>query len=282
MNQKICLITGANSGIGKITALELAKQGMRIIMICRNGQKGEAARTEIIDKSRNPDIKLYTCDLAIQSDIVKLAQDIKKEYTSLDILINNAGLILSERQTTVDGYEATFAINHLGPFLLTHLLLDLLKKGKEPRIINVSSEAHRFASLDFKQLASPATYSAWTAYCNSKLANILFTRYLSEQMAAFGITVNSLHPGVVATRFGKENKGWTKVMFTLFNPFFISAEKGAETTIYLATSPDVKKITGEYFDKKKTKPPGKEALSRYNAERLWELSNRLTNADKLT
>ncbi|QHT67918.1 SDR family oxidoreductase [Rhodocytophaga rosea] len=280
MTGRICMITGANSGIGKVTALELAKQGMEIIMVCRDNKRGEEARKEIIAQSNNQKVHLYQCDLGIQADIVKLVQKIQQDFTSLDILINNAGLVLTERQTTQDGYEATFAINHLGPFLLTNLLLELLKKGKEPRIITVSSEAHRLARLNFNNLASPANYGAWVAYGNSKLANILFTKYLAELVSPFGITANCLHPGVVATRFGKGNSGWIGTFFSIFSPFLITAQKGAETTVYLATSPEVKQITGEYFNKKKPKTPSKEALSRYNAEKLWELSINLTNLEK--
>jgi NAD(P)-dependent dehydrogenase (short-subunit alcohol dehydrogenase family) len=280
MTGRICMITGANSGIGKVTALELAKQGMEIIMVCRDVKRGEEARKEIMAKSRNQKVHLYQCDLGVQADIVKLVQQVQRDFASLDILINNAGLVLTERQTTPDGYEATFAINHLGPFLLTNLLLDLLKKGSEPRIITVSSEAHQFARLKFNELASPSTYNAWIAYGNSKLANILFTKYLAEQVSPLGITANCLHPGVVATGFGKGNSGWIGTFFSLFQPFLITAEKGAETTIYLATSPEVKQVTGEYFKKKKPKTPGKEALSRYNAQKLWELSVNLTHLEK--
>jgi NAD(P)-dependent dehydrogenase (short-subunit alcohol dehydrogenase family) len=280
MTGRICLITGANSGIGKVTALELAKLGMHIIMVCRDMKTGEEARKEIITQSQNTNIHLYHCDLSVQSSVVKLVNEIQRDYTSLDILINNAGLVLTERQTTSDGYEATFAINHLGPFLLTNLLLDLLKKGKEPHIITVSSEAHRLARLNFNELSAPQKYSAWIAYGNSKLANILFTKYLAELVAPFGITANCLHPGVVATRFGKGNSGWIGTVFSLFSPFLLSAERGAETTIYLATSPNVEQVTGEYFDKKKSKTPSKEALSRYNAEKLWELSTKLTHLEK--
>jgi NAD(P)-dependent dehydrogenase (short-subunit alcohol dehydrogenase family) len=280
MTGRICLITGANSGIGKVTALELAKQGMEVLMVCRDMKRGEEARQEIVTQSVNTNVHLYQCDLGVQADIIKLVQEVKRDFTSLDILINNAGLIIPERQTTPDGYEATFAINHLGPFLLTNLLLELLKKSREPRVITVSSEAHRLARLNFAYLASPPTYGAWLAYGNSKLANILFTKYLAEQVKPFGITANCLHPGVVATRFGKGNSGLIKTIFSLFSPLLISAERGAETTIYLATSPEVKQMTGLYFDKKKPKTPSKEALSPYNAQKLWELSTSLTHLEE--
>jgi NAD(P)-dependent dehydrogenase (short-subunit alcohol dehydrogenase family) len=276
MKNRICLITGANSGIGKITARELAKQGMTILMVVRNKEKGEQARREIIQLTGNQHVELYICDLSVQADIVQVAGEIKARHTKIDVFINNAGLIVSGHQTSADGIEMTFAINHLGPFLLTNLLLDLIKNGEEPRIITVSSEAHRLSKLDFATLAAPEKYSAWLAYGNSKLANILFTRQLAKEVKKDGITANCLHPGAVATNFGAGYNGIAGTFFSLFRPFFISPEKGAETTIYLASSPEVKGITGLYFDKKKPKSPNKEALSDYNAQKLWEISITLT------
>lgn len=276
MKNRICFITGANSGIGKITARELAKQGMSILMLVRNKEKGEQARNEIIKATGNHAIELYTCDLSVQADIVKVANEINARHDKIDIFINNAGQIIPDYQTSTDGIEMTFAINHLGPFLLTNLLLDLIKKGEEPRIINVSSEAHKFSKLDFNNLAAPKKYSAWLAYGNSKLANILFTKQLAKEVKKEGITVNCLHPGAVATNFGAGYTGIAGAFFSLFRPFFISPEKGAETTIYLASSPEVTGMTGLYFDKKKPKIPNKEALSDYNAQKLWEVSAKLT------
>jgi NAD(P)-dependent dehydrogenase (short-subunit alcohol dehydrogenase family) len=276
MRGKICLITGANSGIGKITAIELVRQGMTILMVVRNKNKGEQAREEIIAATGNNNIELYTCNLSVQAEIAQVAAEIKARHSKIDILINNAGLIIPEYQTSADGIEMTFAVNHLAPFLLTHLLLDLLKKGDEPRIITVSSEAHRFSRLDFNDIASPKKYSAWLAYGNSKLANILFTRQLAREVEKYGITANCLHPGAVATNFGAGYKGLAGTFFSLFRPFFITPEKGAQTTIYLASSPEVKATTGLYFDKRKPKKPNKEALSDFNAKKLWEISINLT------
>jgi NAD(P)-dependent dehydrogenase (short-subunit alcohol dehydrogenase family) len=276
MKNRICLITGANSGIGKITARELATKGMTILIIARNKEKGEQARQEIIQATGNSAIELYLCDLSVQADIVKVSNEIKAKHNKIDVLINNAGLIIPDYQLSADGIEMTFAINHLGPFLLTNLLLELVKKGNEPRIITVSSEAHRFSNVDFNNLASPKKYSAWLAYGNSKLANILFTKQLAKIVKKDGITANCLHPGAVATNFGAGYSGIAGAFFSLFRPFFISPEKGAETTIYLAISPEVKEMSGLYFDKKKPKTPNKEALSDYNAQKLWEVSAALT------
>lgn len=276
MNDKVCLITGANSGIGKITARELAKKGMIILMVCRDLKKGEHARKEIMDANKDARLELYPCDLSKQDDIVRLVDRIREKHNKLDILINNAGSIIPGRMLTSEGYEITFAVNHLAPFLLTHLLLDLLLEGNTPRIITLSSEAHRYAKLDFSDLQSAKKYNALTAYSNSKLANILFTRQLAKKVQAFGITANCLHPGVVATNFGGQFKGITALAMKLLRPFFISPEKGAETVIYLASSPQIEGQTGLYFNRKKPKEPSKEAQSNYYADMLWEISNELT------
>lgn len=277
----ICLITGANSGIGKVTALELAKKGMTIVMVCRNKEKGEQARGEIIAGSGNNNIELFLCDLAKLDDVERLAREVRNRYNRLDILINNAGLIIEDRQTTAEGFEMTFAINHLGHFLLTHLLLDLLKKSDEARIINVSSTAHKYAKLDFTDLQLEKNFSAIVAYSNSKLANILFTRQLANEVASFGITVNSLHPGFINTNFGSGlDKPLFKFLMFIASPLTITSEEGAQTSIYLASSPEVKGKSGLYFVKKRPQRPSKEALSDYNAKQLWEISHQLTDLDE--
>jgi len=274
---KICLITGANSGIGKVTAMELARKGMTILMVCRNAQKGEKARQEVISAAGHQRVDLLLCDLSDQKAVRKLADEVHQRYPRLDVLINNAGLIIEKRTTTAQGLEYTFALNHLAPFLLTHLLLDLLRKSDEARIITVSSEAHRIARLDFSDLQSERKYGSMRAYANSKLANILFTRELAAQLEGERITANCLHPGVVATQFGSGFKGgFANVLLFLGRPFFISPEKGAQTSVYLASSPEVRGITGLYFDKKKPKTPSDQALSQYNAQKLWALSKQLT------
>jgi len=276
MSNKICLITGANSGIGKVTARELAKQGMHIIMVCRNQAKGEEARTEILPVAKGK-VDLLTCDLASPDSIVRLARQVYASYSHLDILINNAGLILDKPGYTAEGFEETFAINHLGTFLLTNLLLDLVKKGTEPQVITVSSDAHKWGKWDINDVARPARFKSLTAYANSKLANILFASELARRFKAYGITSNSLHPGAVRTNFGADaGSGLFVWLFNLARPFFLTPEQGAETTIYLATSPEVKKMTGLYFDKKKPKSPSRDAQSEVNARKLWEKSEEWT------
>jgi NAD(P)-dependent dehydrogenase (short-subunit alcohol dehydrogenase family) len=280
-HERIALVTGANSGIGKITAKELAKKGMRVLMVCRDARKGEVARNEIITESGNHRVDLLLCDLSDQESIVQLAGAIRSKYQHLDVLINNAGLIMEKRLTTPQGLEYTFALNHLAPFLLTHLLLNQLRKGDDARVITVSSEAHRFARLDFSDLQSEKKYSSMRAYANSKLANILFTRQLSSILKADGISANCLHPGVVSTNFGGSfQSGFAQMLLWLGRPFFISPEKGAETSVFLASSPEVKGMTGLYFDKKKTKKPSESALSQFNSQRLWDLSLELTKLEQ--
>lgn len=280
MTNKTCLITGANSGIGKITARELAKQGMDIIMVCRNEAKGRQAREEILPLAKGK-VDLLIGDLASQESVVRLARQVRGQYGHLDVLLNNAGLIVDNLAYTPEGYESTFGINHLGTFLLTNLLLDLVKKGEDPRIITVSSAAHKWGKWDLNDLARPKKFSSLTAYGNSKLANILFSNELARRVKHLGITSNSLHPGAVQTNFGAGvGSGLVTWMFNLARPFFITPEQGAETSIHLAASPDVRGITGKYFEKKRPKTPSKAAQSEVNARMLWERSVEWTKLDE--
>ncbi|WP_128544771.1 SDR family oxidoreductase [Larkinella soli] len=277
MQSRTCLITGANSGIGRISALELAKKGFDIIMLCRNAEKARPVRQEIKKVSKSGRVDLIWCDLSSQQSVVQAAREIIDRYDRLDVLLNNAGLYIHKEQYSLDGIELTFATNHLGPFLLTNLLLDLLRKGDRPRVVTVSSEAHRFSSgFKLDELAKPRSYNGWKAYGASKLCNILFAKELAERTMGEGITSNSLHPGAVKTNFGADISSLMGLAFRLMQPFFISPEKGAETSIYLASSPEVEKVTGLYFDKSRPKTPNQEAQSSYNAKALWALSEKLT------
>ncbi len=276
MENRICLITGANSGIGKETAKALARKGMHIIMVCRNPDTALTARQEVLEQSTTKKVDLYLCDLSVQDQVVDLARKIRQDYDRLDVLINNAGLVLQTRKTTPDGLEATMAINHFSPFLLTNLLLDLLRKSSEARIVNVSSMAHKFSGINFNDLNSEKSYSGFKVYSMSKLANLLFTRKLSQILEPEGITVNALHPGVVSSNFASGNGSVTDVLLKVVQPFMISSQKGAQTSIFLASSPQVKGITGLYFNKSMPAKPGIDALSNFNANRLWEESVRLT------
>jgi NAD(P)-dependent dehydrogenase (short-subunit alcohol dehydrogenase family) len=273
---RLCLITGANSGIGLVTARELARQGMDLILVCRNAAKGAQARQDVLAVSRTKNVDLLSGDLADFGSVRKLAAEVQGRYGHLDVLVNNAGLLVDQRTTTPQGIEMTFATNHLGPFLLTNLLLGLLRKGRAPRIVHVSSEAHRFARFQPDDLAAPKKYRSMIAYGNSKLANILFSNELARRLAPDGITSNSLHPGVVKTNFGAGSSGIMGLLSGLAGPFLLTPEQGAETSIYLAASPEVQGRTGLYYDKKKPKTPSRDARSDYFARELWELSSRLT------
>ncbi|WP_017731689.1 SDR family oxidoreductase [Nafulsella turpanensis] len=278
---KTCLVTGANSGIGKITAIELAKQKARVVMLCRNEEKAEKARQEIYKVSGNTDIHIILCDLSSQQQIHDAADEYRRRFTSLDILINNAGIIAgNERLETADGFELTFAVNHLAPFTLTLLLLDLLRHSEAGRIITVSSEAHRFARFDMEDLQlKHHPYSGLNAYCISKLCNIWFTRQLAALTSRSKLSVNCLHPGFVASNFGNSASAAFKALLILSQPFAISNEKGAATTLYLAGSEAPEHISGHYFKDKKIKKPSKAALNDAYAEELWEKSAALTRLE---
>ena len=276
MQGKYCLITGANSGIGKATAIKLAQLGAHIIMACRNPIKAEDAKKEIVHRSKNKNVDIMLVDFAKQAEIRTLAKHYKEKYDKLDVLVNNAGLISDKRIETTDGYELTFAVNHLGYFLLTNLLLETLKASPNSRVVNVSSEAHRMAKLNFEDLHLTKDYSNIKAYSNSKLANILFTRELAERLKGTSVTTNALHPGVVNSNFGGNSSMFWQAMVVMARPFMVSIEKGAETSIYLASSDDVKAVSGKYFVRKKQKSPSNEAVNAQVAKKLWDVSLELT------
>src|SRR6266516_6906856 len=244
MQGKICQVTGTNSGIGKATALGLAQQGATVVMVSRDAAKGEAARDELRAKSGNTSIDLLQADLSSQQSIHQLAETFKQRYTQLHVLINNAGGYYTQRQETLDGLEMTFAINYLAPFLLTNLLLNMLKVSAPARIINVSSAAQASNFLVMDDLQATANYNGWRAYGQSKLAEVLFTYELARRLQGTGVTANCLHPGFVATNFGQSSTApviHTAVKF--ISRFGISPEEGAKTSIYLASSPDVEGVT---------------------------------------
>jgi len=274
MEGKICIITGANSGIGKATAIALAKMGATIVMVCREKVTGENAQKEIIELSGNKDVDLFLCDLSSQKEIRDLASNFKNKYQTLHILINNAGVMMKKGPISTDGFEMNFAVNHLAPFLLTNLLLDMLKKNAPSRIVNVSSGAHKMAKLDFDDLQSENTKPRFMRiYGNSKLALMLFSYELSRKLEGTNVTVNTVHPGVVATNLGRHqskfNQKFSKVVFK-------KPEKGAETSIYLASSPEVEGITGKYFVNKESRKSSDASYNEDDAKRLWEISLEMT------
>ncbi|MFW9875426.1 MAG: SDR family oxidoreductase [Candidatus Thorarchaeota archaeon] len=281
MHGKIIMITGANSGIGKETAKVLGEKGATIIMICRSKERGEAALIELKEKTKSDKFELYLADLADPYAIQKAVTQFREKYDKLDVLINNAGLVLGKRIITPLGYEKTFAVNHLGHFLLTYLLLDLLIESAPSRIINVSSGVHRSANLNFDDINLSSNYRSLHAYANSKLANLLFTFGLARSLKGTGVTVNALHPGFVRTNFGRRGRKWyVRVLFDLARIFAISVKKGAKTSIYLASSPEVKDLTGKYFYNSKPVKSSKASNDQDAQKKLWQLSKDLFK-DKL-
>ena len=274
MGGKVALVTGGTSGIGKATATALAAMGADVVIVGRNPERGEAAAAEIRSQTGGKvDLALY--DLAVQSQVRALADEFRRRYDRLDVLVNNAGLVQSERTETADGVELTLATNHLAPFLLTNLLLDVLKKSAPSRIVTVSSEAQRWAdSLD--DLQSRENYRGMPAYGKTKLANVMFTYTLAEKLAGTGVTATCMHPGGVNTRFGENNGGFGTLLFRLFKPFMRTPEQGADTVIWLASSPEVEGVTGRYYADRKPIEPKKVANDPEARRRLWEASERLT------
>jgi retinol dehydrogenase-14 len=275
MNEKISLVTGANSGIGKVTAKVLAAGGATVIMVCRNREKGEAARAEIVSATRNENVDLRIADFSELNQIRRLAAEVKAKYSRLHTLVNNAGAYNGKRTLTPDGYETTFAVNHLGYFLLTIELLDLLKSSAPARIVNVASDAHQNSHIDFDDLNLENGYTGWKAYAQSKLANVLFTYELARKLQGKRVTANCMHPGVVGTNIFNNVRGVGGAIVRLFSPFMRTPEKGADTIIWLASSPEVEGITGRYFIDRKDRPSNPESYNFAIASRLWEVSERM-------
>ncbi len=276
MTGKVCIVTGANSGIGLETARGLAQLGATVVLACRSEEKGKAALADITATTGNLNTHLMLVQLDQMASIRAFAAAFKKDFNRLDVLVNNAGVLIPSRKTTVDGFEATFAINHLAYFLLTHLVLDVLMATPKARIVNVSSDAHRAAQIDFSDLQAENGYAGYKIYARSKLANILFTSELSRRLTGQAPTANSLHPGVVATNFASGQTSFFTFFFRLFRPFFLSSSKGAQTSLYLATSPEVEGVTGKYFDRSAEKNPSSAASNQETAKRLYEMSAKLT------
>jgi retinol dehydrogenase 14 len=276
MDGKTCLITGATSGIGKATTLSLARRGATTLMVSRNKRKGELVRGEIIANSGNKDVILYVADLTSQKSIRSLADEIKTQHSQIDVLVNNAGGIFDTRTETVDGIELTLALNHLASFLLTHLLMNELRTAPAARIVNLSSEAHRYGTMEFGDIGYERGYNPLKSYARSKLANILFNYELARRTADTNIIVNTLHPGAVRTNFGKELSGMAGFVFKHLDIFMRSPEKGAETVIWLASSADVKGMSGKYFRDKKEIRSSKISYDEGVARQLWNVSARMT------
>ncbi|HYB04746.1 MAG TPA: SDR family oxidoreductase [Nitrososphaerales archaeon] len=274
LSGKTSMVTGANSGIGEEVALALATMGATVVMVCRDATKGEAARNEIITRSRNKMVELMVADLSSLASVRVLAQKFLEVHDKLHILVNNAGVIMGGRVVTPDHLETTFEVNYLSHYLLTMVLLDVLKGSAPSRIVNVTSGAHYNGKMDFDDLQEEKAYGAMKSYCQSKLAQVLFTHELAKKLEGTGVTVNAVHPGAVRTRWGDE-AGALGIGIRIARPFMLSPEKGAQTPIYVATSPEVEGITGKYWEKKKEKEPSKESNDENEARLLWAVSAKL-------
>lgn len=276
--QRVAVVTGANTGIGLETARELCRAGYRVIIMARDEAKARLAITELERSTGRTDTSFIRLDLASLASVREAARAVLADAPRIDRLINNAGLILESRQVTVDGFEATFAINHLGPFLLTRLLLDRLAESGGARIVNVSSEAHRMGGVDFGDLMSERWYWSWRVYGTTKLMNILFTQALARRIESRGITSNALHPGAVGTRFASDGDmgGVMDVLMEIGRrTVLLTPAQGARTSVHLALSPSVAGTTGKYFARSKERRPSGAARDEASAERLWRVSSEL-------
>lgn len=273
---KVILITGATNGIGRVTAQTLAMDGATVVLVGRNPEKTAAVAGEIQQRTGNPRVEYLVGDLSVQADVRRVADAFRQRHDRLDVLINNAGAFIQRHTLSQDGIEMTFALNHLAYFLLTNLLLDRLTASAPARIINVSSMAHYGSRLNFDDLQNSQSYNGWRAYGQSKLANLYFTYELARRLEGTGVTVNALHPGFVASNFGRSNGGLFIPLFWLAQIAAISPEQGAKTSIYLASSPEVSGVTGKYFDKCRPVASSKVSYDAAAARRLWEISAEMT------
>lgn len=275
---KTCIVTGASSGIGKETAVALAQSGAHVAIVCRTREKGERTVTEIRQRGRNPAVALFVADLASPRAVRGLAAGLDDALPRVDVLVNNAGLTLRERVLTPEGLETTFAVNHLAYFLLTRLLEPKLVASAPSRVVNVASDAHRWGTLRFDDLMGAKAYDGWKAYAQSKLANIVFTYELARRLAGTGVTANCLHPGLVATGFANAGPTTIRVLSRLARPFLRSPARGAATSIYLASSPEVAGVSGRYFVGQRESRSSKASYDEAVAGRLWRVSEELTEA----
>lgn len=276
MRDKVVVITGATSGIGAVAADHLAQKGARIVFVARDRDRGEKLRRHLRAVAAHAEHTPYYADLTRLSDMQRVAEQIAAAEAHVDVLINNAGALFTHRKVTEDGLERTFALNHMSYFVITNLLLERLKATPGARIVSTASDAHKGARLNFDDLQSARSYSGFAVYSRSKLMNILFTRELARRLAGTGVTANCLHPGFVASRFGDESGGLMSLAVRVAKLFAITPEQGAETIVYLASSPEVEGKSGGYYYKCRPDTPSRAAQNDMDAHRLWEISAKLS------
>jgi NAD(P)-dependent dehydrogenase (short-subunit alcohol dehydrogenase family) len=275
LDGRVALVTGATNGIGRVTAREFARMGARTLIVARDPGRGEAVVREIRDAT-GATVEVLVADLSSREDVARLAGEARERTGRLDLLVNNAGAIFAERRVSADGVEMTLALNHLAYFLLTLELLPLLEAAPEARVVNVSSMAHERGAIDFEDLQGERRYGMWKAYAQSKLANVLFTRELARRLRGSRIAANALHPGAVASGFGRNHPGFFGRLVAIGAPFLASPEKGARTTLHVATDPALRGVTGKYFSGCREKAPSRAASDDDTALRLWQISEAMT------
>jgi NAD(P)-dependent dehydrogenase (short-subunit alcohol dehydrogenase family) len=282
MADRVALVTGATRGLGRVVALELARQGATVLLVGRDRDRTLAAAEACRAQRGGGAVDPLVADLSSLAEVRRLGEEVRRRYPRLHVLINNAGAIFARRQVTVDGFERTFALNHLAPFLLTDVLLETLKASAPSRIVNVSSRSHRRGAIDFRDLQGARRYGLGgrRAYSQSKLANVLFTYELARRLDGTGVAVNAVHPGVVATDFGRNNGGLTglvtRLAKRLFRRFVLTPEEGADTILYLASSPEVEGVSGKYWVRRRPVPSSAASYDESTQRRLWDVSARLT------
>ncbi|KAJ1103705.1 hypothetical protein NDU88_001126 [Pleurodeles waltl] len=274
LHGKVVIITGANTGIGKETARDLAHRGARVIIACRDVSKGEAAASEIRAETGNEQVVVCKLDLADTKSIREFAENILKEEQHIHLLINNAGVMMAPYSKTVDGFEMQLGVNHFGHFLLTYLLLDTLKKSAPARIVNVSSLAHHLGKIRFEDIHCEKSYDSGLAYCRSKLANVLFTRELAKRLQGTQVTVNALHPGSVHSELVRHSF-WLSKVWNVFSFFLKTPKEGAQTTIYCAVAEELESVSGKYFSDCSPAYVASQGRNDETAKKLWEVSCRL-------
>jgi len=278
MRDRTVLITGATGGIGREAARGLAAMGASLALVGRDEERLARAREQAVEAG-SPEVRTFRADISSMAEVRRLAGEVLEAIPRLDVLVNNAGTIVGERRTTADGYEYTFALDHLSPFLLTNLLLPRLMASAPSRVVTVSSAAHWTGRMHFDDLMLERGYRPFRAYCQAKLANVLFTYELARRQEGTGVTANCLHPGAVRTDFGKMLRGASRLGMSIIRPFEIGPRRGARTTIYLASSPDVQGVTGRYFVGRRLAASSPASHSSDDARKLWEASERLTGLD---